>query len=66
MPFDAAQPQTARIYRKAVAVERVVLEHHQGVKQLAHSGQALDLGKPQMLVGDQAGLTVLQLPEQVE
>ena len=66
VPFDAAQPQTAGIRRKAAAVDRVVLEHHQGVEQLAQSGQALDLRKAEMLVRHQAGLAVLQLPEQVD
>ena len=66
MPFDAAQPQTGRICRKAVAVERVVLEHHHGVEQLAQAGQALDLGKAQMLMRDQVRLAVLQFREQVE
>ena len=53
-PADIAEPQAAGVRRKGVTVDRIVLEHHQGVEQIAQSGQALDLGKPEMLVRDQA------------
>ena len=61
VPGDVGEPQTAGIGREGAAVDRIVLEHHQGVEQLAQSGQPLDLRKPEMLVRHQAGLTVLHL-----
>src|SRR4029077_4900893 len=52
-PAEGGQPQTASVGRKAFAVDRIVLEHHQRVEQLAQSRQALDLGQAQMLVRHQ-------------
>ena len=56
-PASAARPR---------AVDRVVLEHHQGVEQLAQSSQPLDLGQAEMLVRHQPGLAVLHLLEQLD
>src|SRR5262249_61365773 len=62
---DLGQPQPAIAGDRAVAeVDRIVLEHHQGVEQLAQAAQALDLGQAQMLVRNQARLALLHLPEQ--
>ena len=58
------EPQTAGLGRQRAAVDRIVLEHHQRVEQLAQAGQALDLGQPQMLVRHQPRLAVLQLLQQ--
>ena len=65
VPLDMGQPHAAGFCGQAAAVDRVVLEHDQRVEQLAHAEQRLDLGKPQMLMRDQAGLAVLQLLEQL-
>ena len=46
-------------------VEGIVLEHRQGVEQLAQSGQVLDLRKAEMLVRHQCRLALLHLPEQL-
>ncbi len=67
---DRSEPQAAggRVLAKRFRAkrDRIVLEHHQGVEQLAQAGQALDLRQPQMLVRDQARLAVLHLLEQRE
>src|SRR5262245_51008438 len=44
-PAETGQPQPTRTSGKTVAVDRIVLEHHQRVEQLAQSRQALDLGQ---------------------
>ena len=50
---------------RAAAVDRIVLEHHQGVEQLARSGQPLDLRQTEMLVRHQPRLAVLHLLQQL-
>ena len=64
VPADVRKTQPAGLWRQAGAVDRIVLEHHQGVEQLAQSGQALDLGQAEMLMRHQPGLAVLRLLEQ--
>ena len=64
MSGGTAQPQAADMGRIAAAIDRIVLEHHQGVEQLAQSGQSLDLRQSQVLVRHQSRLVVLHLPEQ--
>ena len=59
-----AHLQAGRIGRRAAAVDRIVLEHHQRVEQIAQAGEALDLGKPEMLVRDQPRLALLQVRQQ--
>ncbi len=63
-PAHIAEPQPLRIGQKPAAIDRIVLEHHQGVEQLAQAGQALDLRQPEMLVRHQPRLAVLHLLEQ--
>ena len=65
IPADVGDAQTAGIRRKAAPVDRVVLEHHQGVEQLAQSSQPLDLGQAEIRVGHQSGRSVLHLLEQI-
>ena len=64
VPADLGQTQPAGLLRQAGAVDRIVLEHHQGVEQLAQSGEPLDLRQAQMLVRDQPRLAVLHLLQQ--
>ena len=64
MPADAAQTQAFNLgllRDHDAAVDRIVLEHHQAIEQLAQSGEPLDLREPQMLVCNQGGLAVLDL-----
>ena len=64
VPADIGETQPAGLCGQAGALDRIVLEHHQGVEQLAQSGERLDLGQAQMLVRDQPGLAVLRLLQQ--
>ena len=61
VPADVGEPQAAGLGRQAAAVDRIVLEHHQRVEQIAQAGEALDLRQAQMLVRHQARLALLQL-----
>jgi hypothetical protein len=57
---DLGEPQAAAVGGRA-AFDRVVLEYEQRVEQLAHTGEVLDLGQPDMLVRHQLRLAVLHL-----
>jgi hypothetical protein len=65
VPTDMGQPQPARLGHGTAAVHRIVLEHHQGVEQLAQSGEPLDLGQAEMLVRHQPRLAVLYVAQHV-
>ncbi len=64
-PADLRQSHATRFDIDARPVNRVVLEHNQGVEQLAQSGKTLDLGKAEMLVRRQLRLAVLRLFEKI-
>ena len=49
----------------AVGVDRVVLEHEQGVEQLVVTGDAVNVAQRQMLVLERVVVGALQLLEQV-
>src|SRR5262249_19530827 len=66
VPAHAAKPQTPTSGRRAAALDRVVLKHHQAVEQRPRSGQLLELGQPKMLVRNQSGLAVLHLFEKLQ
>ena len=61
---DVGQPQPAGRLRKARPLGRVVLEHRQGVEQLPHPSQCLDLRQAHMLVRHQPRLALLHLAQQ--
>jgi len=63
-PADVGELQAAGIRRQALAVDRVALEHDQGVEQLAQPDQPLDLGKAEILMRHQARLALLYVREQ--
>ncbi len=56
---DVGDPQAARRVG-GVRVHRVVLQHDDGVEQVAEPGQPLDLPEAEMLVVEQVGLLGLQ------
>ena len=55
------EPQTAGAGGEPLPVNRIVLEHHKGIEQLAQPDEVLDLGKAEMLVRRQQRLGVLHV-----
>ena len=60
VPGDVGETQASSA-SPGSAIDRIVLEHHKRVEQLAQPSQALDLGQTKMLVRHQPRLAVLQL-----
>ena len=65
VPAYRRKPHARDLTGKARAVNRIVLEHHQRVEQLAQAGKLLDLSQPKMLVRYQLRLPLLQLAQQI-
>ncbi len=61
---DDAYPADRLLAR--LRVERIVLEHHQGVEEVTGTHEPLDLGQPQVLVRHQRALLPLDAPQGVE
>ena len=59
VPGDRVHASHCR-FRQSGVIDRVVLEHHKRVEQLAQPSQALDLGQTKMLVRHQPRLAVLK------
>ena len=64
MPGDVRDLKSVAGIRQGSLVDRVVLEHHQRVEQLAQAGQALDLRQAKMLMRHQPRLTILKRGQQ--
>ena len=66
VPGDAGEAQAGGFGGESRLVDRIVLEHRQGVEQVAQAGETLDLGEAQMLMRDEPRLAVLQVAQQLD
>ena len=64
--MEAGDAQLAERRLQAVVIDRIVLEHVQGVEQALEPGIALQLRQVEVLVFEQAGLLRLQAQQQVD
>lgn len=63
VPFHVRQPHAGDVLAHGGAVQRIVLEHRRGVEEfsLPVVERLLDLGEPQVLVGEQPELLPLHV-----